>query len=203
LSKRFLLACLAIAVVAPSASAATSVCVDLPDPAGDFKNVPVTMPFAHPLDLLHTHAIASATGVTAKFTVAADPVPTAPGTSLVYELDFHEASADYRITATLGPYIAGWQYELYRRNRVVQPGGNVTVDSWVRREATGSVDLATDTVTVTAPAALFGAAPIADGTAWTVTRSSTSLGAYVTTHGPWDNTPAGNAPLVAGDGTCA
>jgi hypothetical protein len=194
--KKTVLACLATLALTHPAHAAAGTCLDVADPAGDG---PVHGLAADPADLVRVSAVASDSAVTATFRVnGALPVESPYGYTLGFTDDGHEYKLHAHILKTQGYF----GYELRVRTETVSSGGNAEVSGWEVLAATGSIDAATGTVTITAPAALFGATSLT-GHVWHATIAQTVVGAANSSAGPFDEVALGNAALVGGDGTCA
>jgi hypothetical protein len=196
--KKALLACLVVAALAPGASAATSGCVSLADPAND------AAPPA--LDLRSTDLVASADAVTAVISLAGT-LDALPGVSYAYAVEFEDATAVYTLEAAVGGVTtpANPPYELLVGTKGTDPQtGAATVTSRSRVAVSGSVDLTARTVTITAPAAAFGVTAFPAGRAWTVDRVQTgvSVAGVLRPYGV-DEAAGNGATLVAGDGSCA
>jgi hypothetical protein len=197
--KKVLLACLAIAALAPGASAATSGCVSLADPANDAA-VPA-------LDLRSTDLVASGDAVTAVFSLNGAP-DALPGISYAYTAQFEDATAVYSLDAAVGGFStpANPPYELLVgiKGAPDPQTGAATITSRSRVAVSGSVDVAAKTVTITAPASAFGVTTFPAGRSWTIdlVQTGVSVGGVVRPYGV-DETVGNGAALVAGDGTCA
>jgi hypothetical protein len=203
------LACLAmLTALAPSAHAAAGTCLVLADPAGDHElpGLAVATPQLTPflpggLDLVGFDAVADGGAVTVTFTTAGPPDP-APGTNYEYRYEFTDAGHTYELAAGLdgGAHLpTSGVYELYVTEH--GPGGST---KWPRITVDGWVDLATNRVTVQAPAAAFRVTGFPAGTTWSSVRVGTGWGAGGAAAYYSDTVPAAaGLPLVAGDGTCA
>jgi hypothetical protein len=197
--KKILLACLVVATLAPGASAATSGCVSLADPATD------AAPPA--LDLRSTDLVASGDAVSVVFSLNGAP-DALPVVSYAYTVAFEDAGAVYSLEAAVGGVStpANPPYELLigTKSAPDPATGAVTIGDRSRVGVSGSVDLAARTVTVTAPAAAFGVTAFPAGRTWTINRVQTgvSVGGTVRPYGV-DETEGNGAALVAGDGACA
>jgi hypothetical protein len=197
--KKFVFACLVTAALAPGASAATSGCVSLADPANDAV-VPA-------LDLLSTDLVASGDAVSVVFSLNGAP-DALPGLSYSYAVEFEDATAVYTLEAAVGgvstPANAPYELLIGVKSAPDPETGAVTIGSQSKVAVSGSVDVAAKTVTVTAPASAFGVASFPAGRTWTVGLAQTgfSVGGVVRPHGV-DEANGNGAALVAGDGTCA
>lgn len=176
--KRLLLACAAVALVAPGATATSGSCLDLADPAGDrfvLGGQPTVV--LDGTDLVNVRAEATTSAVTVVFSVADAPDP-APGVTYTYRFWFDDGTDFYMFNAEttgLGLRLPlGEEFELRHQTLVINPGGSTGTSSWEDLPATGSVDVAAKTVTVSAPASSFGS--LTSGQQWTVDRATTETG---------------------------
>lgn len=197
--KKVMLACLVTAALASGASASTSGCVNLADPAND-SAVPA-------LDLLSTNLVASGDAVTVVFSLNGAPAAV-PGVGLLYTVDFEDAASLYTLQAMVGGVSteANPPYELLVGTKgAPDPStGGATITGRSRVPVSGSVDLVAKTVTVTAPAAAFGVTALPAGRTWSTRLAQTGISvAGVVRSSGVDEIDGNGAALVAGDGGCA
>ena len=194
--KKLLLACLAVAVLAPAASAAPGTCVTRTDQTGDVDLVPTATqpPMA---DLVAARVVASRKGITATFTVAGAPEPQVYE-YLRYFVELTDREATYQLTVDLGRGSAP-EYYLSMRKEQVESGGSGST-SWTDHDATGALDVARKTATVTVSPKLVG--QIKEGRRWTVVKIVSLFGRVAVVHNADRIETLLPAALVAGDGRC-
>jgi hypothetical protein len=207
--KTLAFACLAAAALTTVAHATPAGCLALTDPAGDqvataYAGAPaVSVPVLDALDLTAVTASATPDALTTTFTLAAPVAPA--GAQYTYSLEFSDASHDYHLEANVAGVALthAHDFQLLVRLGGTDVGGNgggAHEGSWDRIDVTGTVT--GNTVTVTAPAAAFGATSLAGGS-WTVARATTNAGALGTTYGSVDIADAQAAVVTAQPaGTC-
>jgi hypothetical protein len=207
--KTLAFACLAAAALTTVAHATPAGCLALTDPAGDqvqmvYGGAPAaSVPVLDALDLLAVTGSATPDALTATFTLAA---PVAPAGQYTYSLEFSDGEHDYQLQANVAGVALTHAHDfqlLVRRSGtgVGGDGGGAEQGSWARVDVTGAVT--GSTVTVTAPAAAFGATSLAGGS-WTVSEATTNAGALGTTYGSFDVAEANGAVIAAQPaGTCA
>jgi hypothetical protein len=208
MKRKLFLACLATAALAQPATATAGGCVNLTDPAGDERDIPAAAPGWGATDVLAVDLVASAGDVTVTFALTA-PADPPPGLNYEYGVTFEDADVVWELQAGIdgGAHIPlTGEYELFwhEKNPPPPPPDPVSVESQRshRISVSGSVDLANNLVTITAPASAFGVPSFAEGRAWTVTYVETMRGALGAKTGPIDDITV-DAQLVAGDGSCA
>ena len=182
--KRLLLACAAVALLAPGAAATTGSCLDLADPVGDvYGGLSV---HAQPtgvydgVDMTNVRVEATTSAVTLVFSVHGAPDP-APAEAYTFRLEFDDGTDFYMFSAeTTGAGLRlprGTPFELRHRKLVVNPDNPPgELSTWENLPATGSVDLAAKTVTISAPASSFGS--LTSGQQWDVTRVESLVGLF-------------------------
>lgn len=195
--KRLLLACLAVAVTAPSAAAAPGTCLSLTDPEGDTS--PTVLTSKEAVDLVAGHVVTSPRGVTVTFTLAGPPEPSMLD-HMVYRAELVDypvgAVREYRLEAIVSP----GEEPVFRVTEVSHDVETQEVITLVEWDIGGAVDLARHTVTMTSPARPFGG--IREGRRWEVDAIRVMHGHHRGSYYGGDSIRTESMPVVAGDGRC-